>query len=116
MWSSIENFISSVSIPTLIVLIVIPLILYYWYFGRVNYWKKNNLIYFRGYPIIGNLWEVLTFKKSYYEQVYEYYFDDSVKSEAIFGYNIFTKKAVFIREPELIKNVLIRDFNQFSNR
>lgn len=46
----------------------------------------------------------------------EIYSDPRMKDEAVVGIYVINKPALIIREPELIKSVLIKDFNRFSNR
>ncbi|XP_035741324.1 uncharacterized protein LOC118450049 [Vespa mandarinia] len=90
-------------------------ILAYLYMTRkFKYWQKRGIMEIPPLPFIGNFWDCFTMKKSSAEFVQELY----KRSEGLpyIGFYIFDKPFILIRDPELVKNVLVKDFNYFFDR
>lgn len=59
---------------------------------------------------------MLTFKKCVAEQFYDFYFDEKTKDKPFVGIHMFHRPAIIIRDPELLKRILVKDFASFSDR
>ncbi|KAH8297243.1 hypothetical protein KR044_008566 [Drosophila immigrans] len=90
--------------------------IYIWFQQRHSYWKRNGVPYIEPSPILGNTLPVFKQKSSFGLHMSEIYSDPRMKDEAAVGIYVINQPALVIREPELIKTVLIKDFNRFSNR
>ena len=97
-------------------LIWIPILAYYASLFMNTYWKRKGIAYIPASPIFGNLKEVLFAKKSAAEAFGDFYFHPDAKDRPFVGINTFHKPALVIRDPELVKRILVKDFSQFSNR
>jgi cytochrome P450 family 6 len=82
---------------------------------HVNYFKKHNVPYSRSIPFLGAFTDVLIGKTSFYDITASLYNDPKLKDQPFFGIFVFHKPALFIKDPELIKNILIKDFSSFVN-
>ncbi|KAF5291123.1 hypothetical protein FQA39_LY14365 [Lamprigera yunnana] len=64
-------------------------------------------------PFIGNVYTIITLKKligTFLEDIY------NQKVDPFFGYFILNRPILFMRDPDLIKSVLIIDFDHFPDR
>ncbi|XP_003704415.1 cytochrome P450 6B1 [Megachile rotundata] len=95
-------------------LLVLVLSFYYYYTATFDFWKNRNVRGPKPVVFFGNLKETAFKKVSMTEHVKNMY--DQFKHEPVFG--IFQGKTptIVVTDLELIKNVLIRDFSQFSQR
>lgn len=100
----------------LLILVWIPLSLYYWILYRNSYWKRNGIPFIPATPFIGNMKNLLLFRKCVAEQFSDFYYDKNVQDQPFVGIHIFLKPAIIVREPELIKRILVKDFTSFANR
>jgi cytochrome P450 family 6 len=81
-----------------------------------NYFKAQNVAYLKSPPILGAFSDVVLRKKGIYDAICDIYNNPSLKHEPFYGIFLFHKPTLFIKDPELIKRVLIKDFHSFSNR
>lgn len=100
----------------LLLIVWLPLSLYYWGLYQSLYWKRKKIPSIHAKPLIGSITGIATFQKSLAEQFHDFYFDESTKDRPFVGIHIFHKPTIMIRDPELIKRVLVKDFSSFSNR
>nr|QZM07477.1 cytochrome P450 monooxygenase CYP345BA3 [Lasioderma serricorne] len=77
-----------------------------------DYWKTRGVPYVKPIPIFGNTWKLVSFKLTigvFFQDLY-----NSVK-QPFFGVFIFDTPALIIKDPELVKSILIKDFSVFDN-
>lgn len=89
---------------------------YLWFQRSHSYWRRKGLPYVQPAPILGNTLALFKQENSFGMHLSDIYSDPRMKDEAVVGIYVVNKPALIIREPELIKSVLIKDFNRFSNR
>ncbi|KAK2585576.1 hypothetical protein KPH14_010210 [Odynerus spinipes] len=65
-------------------------------------------------PFFGNFWDCFLLKKSSADFVKDLYKES--KGLPYLGFYVFDKPFILIRDPELVKHVLVKDFNVFSDR
>ncbi|XP_059616571.1 cytochrome P450 6g1-like [Phlebotomus argentipes] len=97
-------------------LICIVGFLWWWQRSSRNFWEKNGVSYIPGYPLIGVLKDTILFRKNFGEFLMELYNNDKCKDDPITGVYFFHKPSLIIRHPEIIKNVLVKDFQYFVDR
>ncbi|XP_013114332.2 cytochrome P450 6g1 isoform X1 [Stomoxys calcitrans] len=100
-----------------ILFLALLLALYVCYKVQFSYWSRRNIIpSVPGKIFSGNLIEFLTFKTNFAYHLKTIYDDPQFIDVPVVGvYDLF-KPSLFIRDPELIKSVLVRDFESFPNR
>lgn len=92
------------------------LFVFIWLRRRANFWKTTNVPYIPAKLLIGNFSQLVLQKKSVTELFKEWYFDDRIKDSPVGGITLLTQPGLMIRDPELVKRILIKDFNSFSIR
>lgn len=111
-----ENITINLLIILTLICIIIIFLFYYWAIKRANYFNYQNVPNIGILPFMGNLKDVLFQRKSIYDLIYNIYFDKKIYNQPIAGFQLFHKPGLLILEPELIKRILIKDFNLFTNR
>lgn len=99
----------------LLILLVTSILFGYLYTTRnFNYWKKKGVVFSKPLPFIGNLLDLITVKKSpgqFLDALYNKW-----KDQPYVGFFALDKPALLIRDIDIIKNILIKDFNFFKDR
>lgn len=102
-------------IPDLVLfLATISLVSYLYATRKFDYWKKRNVLYQKPVPFFGNFKEVITLKKPIGIWLREAY--NAAKDTPYFGMFVFDEPYLVLKSPQLIKHVMIKDFNNFSDR
>ncbi|KAG8039642.1 hypothetical protein G9C98_000371 [Cotesia typhae] len=103
------------SVFDFLILISGLIVLSYLYMTRkFNYWKKRGVTEITPTPFVGNFGDCLMTKKSsgqWLRDIHEW-----SSGLPYMGFYIFDKPCLLIRDPELVKNILVRDFNTFPDR
>ena len=81
-----------------------------------SYWKRNKIPFVSAKPIVGNLIDVLLFRKCVAEIFADIYNDQAAVDKPVVGIHFFHKPALVVKDPELIKSVLVKDFSSFNDR
>jgi cytochrome P450 family 6 len=88
---------------------------FYIYFKvSFNYWKKRNVPYVKPTFPFGNFGDMLFLSSSIghtFEKIYK-----KLDGEKYGGTYAFTKPGFIFRDPDIIKNVLVKDFSSFHDR
>ncbi|KAF2878651.1 hypothetical protein ILUMI_27519 [Ignelater luminosus] len=96
------------------VLTVLAYITYKSVIKPMSYWKKRNIVYSKPWPIFGNMPALLTRTKSFVEVLEELY--NEFPDRRYNGIFAFRQPQLLIRDPELIKQITIKDFDYFMDR
>ncbi|XP_029156086.1 cytochrome P450 6k1-like [Nylanderia fulva] len=105
---------SSWILDSVIILIVSVTIVYFYMTRKFKYWKKRGVTEISPTPFMGNFTECALMKKSPGLLLKELY--EQVEDEPYVGLFIFDKPFLLIRDHEVIKHILVKNFNHFSNR
>ncbi|XP_012288296.2 uncharacterized protein LOC105704030 [Orussus abietinus] len=98
-----------------IILFLAAFVAAYLYMTRkFNYWKKRGVFEVSPSPFFGNFFNCLFMKKSPGEFLKDLY--EKGEGTDYVGFYIFDKPSLLLRDPGLIKHVLIKDFNYFVDR
>ncbi|KAM0726147.1 Cytochrome P450 6k1 [Formica fusca] len=81
---------------------------------KFNYWKKRNVVEIRPTPFWGNFMDCALLKKSPGYFIKELY--NQAKGLPYIGFYVLDKPFLLVRDREIVKNVLVKDFNYFSDR
>jgi cytochrome P450 family 6 len=88
--------------------------LYFHFTRNFNFWQKLGIPYVKPTPFVGNLKECALLKTTIGEQLQRIYNEHSDKPYV--GIFSFDKPSLLIRDLELVKNVLVKDFQNFTER
>lgn len=89
---------------------------YLWFQRNHTYWQRKGIPYIPPTPIIGNTKPAFKLETSFGLYLSDIYNDPRAKDEAVVGIYALNKPGLIIRDVDLIKSVLIKDFNRFHNR
>ena len=78
-----------------------------------DYWKNRGIPYLKPTPAFGNTRQMF-FKKSFAEQFKEFY--DAFDGEPVCGVFQFRAPILVVRDPDIIKLVMVKDFLHFQDR
>ncbi|CAK1594802.1 unnamed protein product [Parnassius mnemosyne] len=99
------------------ILIALASICYFWYYyltKTFNYWKSRNVVGPKPVPLFGNLQESALRRKNIGVVFKEIY--DAYPNEKVVGMFRMTTPCLLLRDLDVIKHVLIKDFDYFSDR
>ncbi|XP_037026215.1 probable cytochrome P450 6g2 [Bradysia coprophila] len=91
-------------------------LLYYWAKQKQNYWKDRNIPYIKSPLLLGHFFKTVILKQHNIDALTHLYDHPNAKGKPFVGINVFHKPAILVREPELVRRILIKDFQYFSNR
>ncbi|XP_013141588.1 PREDICTED: cytochrome P450 6B2-like [Papilio polytes] len=98
-----------------VALIVVAVVAVYLYGTRTfRYWEKRGIKHDKPIPFFGNNWPMYSRMKSMSEIATELYW--RYPKERVVGFYRATQPELVIRDAELVKQVLVTDFNYFSTR
>lgn len=87
-----------------------------WLKHRKTYWKRNNVPHIPGSLLWGNLKKIIFLEENVAYEMNKFYYDESTKNEPFVGFYSTHKPMLMLKDPEIIKNILVKDFNLFSDR
>ena len=85
--------------------------LYFHFTRNFTFWQKLGIPYVKPTPFVGNLKDCVLMKTTIGEQLQRIYNEHSDKPYV--GIFSFDKPSLLIRDPELLKNILVKDFQTF---
>jgi len=98
----------------MIVLTILVVAAYLYMTRKFNYWKNQGVLEMPPIPFLGNFTACMTLKKSPAYFLKDLY--DQGKGMPYIGFYVLDKPFLLVRDHELIKNILIKDFNYFADR
>lgn len=78
-----------------------------------NYFTQRHVPFVRGWPLLGSLYESFLGRKSFHEVMKDYY--DRFDGHRFYGIYELMIPIYVVRDPELIKQLTIQDFDHFVN-
>lgn len=100
----------------LLVIFTILIVLFGFLRYNVDYFKRRNIPYVKANFFFGNLKELVLSKLDPCALVSKWYNHPNARDQPIVGIHVFHKPGLIVRDPELIKRILITDFSKFCNR
>lgn len=98
----------------LALIFILSLVFYYYVTRNYHFWKKQGVQEEAPTFPFGNVLTCILGKKNPSKFITELY--QKGEGENMIGFYCLDKTYLVVRDPELIKNVLVRDFNNFSNK
>ncbi|XP_076164166.1 cytochrome P450 6k1-like [Ptiloglossa arizonensis] len=91
------------------------MVVFYMYMTRkFKYWAKRGIMEIPPTPFMGNFTDCLMLKKSPSDFIKDLY--EMARGLPYMGFYIFDKPFFLVRDPELVKHILVKDFNVFNDR
>lgn len=104
-----------VGIKEILVGLIAVFSILYWYLTKnFNYWKKLKVHGPEPHSLFGNFKDVILGKAHSAITVKQIY--DEYRTEQLVGIYLRGSPYLIVRDPDLIKNILIKDFNVFPDR
>ncbi|XP_016928886.3 probable cytochrome P450 6g2 [Drosophila suzukii] len=100
----------------LILLLSLLVILYLALQKHYSYWRRMGVCEIKPKWIVGNLMGLLSMQNSPAEFISQLYNDPEAENEPFVGIHVFHKPALLLRDPDMVRNILVKDFGRFSNR
>ncbi|KAH8258525.1 hypothetical protein KR044_010834, partial [Drosophila immigrans] len=96
-----------------LVIVGLAWLLQWWHF---RHWLRLKVPSIKVTPSVGNIWRLLRGNCSFAEQFRILYESEAARGHAYVGIHVLHNHALLLREPALIKRILVEDFMQFSSR
>lgn len=96
----------------LISLIVVIILFTLYTTRRFNHWKRKNVVQLKPLPIVGSMYDVFSLKMCIGEFLKKVYLKTD---ERFIGLYVCDQPALLIRDPELVKIMLVKDFEHFND-
>ncbi|KAJ8683730.1 hypothetical protein QAD02_019522 [Eretmocerus hayati] len=109
-----EFFVNQLTSNSLIFVATSVVLLYFFVQQKFQYWKRRGIKSLPVTSIFGNFSDCIFARKPLRD-----FFRESClfgKGEKMVGFYVLDKPFLILRDPECIKDVLVRDFKNFSNR
>lgn len=81
-----------------------------------GFWQRRGVPFFPGTVFVGNMKDMCTFSKPIVNVLEDLYNSPAAKDSAAVGIHIFLRPALMVRDLDLIKAILVKDFTSFNNR
>lgn len=97
--------------PFIVLVVAVVTLLYKFVTRNLNYWKDRGIPYAKPLPLFGNFFEVMIGLKQpgrLFADLYKQF------KTPFFGIFIFNKPYLIIKDPDLIKLIMVKDFNYFT--
>jgi cytochrome P450 family 6 len=88
--------------------------LYFYFIRNFNFWKKLGVPYVKPLPLLGNLKDCVFLKVTIGEHFKNLY--DEQGDKPYVGIFSFDQPSLLVRDPELVKNILVKDSKIFADR
>ncbi|XP_015183493.1 PREDICTED: probable cytochrome P450 6a14 [Polistes dominula] len=104
------------TLELLLALTAIIVALYYYFISNYNFWKERGVAGPKPKVIVGNIGRVLIGNISMGDYLKELYDDPKFKNEPMIGIYAKSSPVLILKDLEMIKHVLIKDFSKISDR
>ncbi|OAD56572.1 putative cytochrome P450 6a14 [Eufriesea mexicana] len=101
-------------IETIGLAVTLLVLLYYYSKSKLEYWHKRDIKGPKPLPFVGNFKDIFLGKASVNDCFEEAYYN--FRNEKVVGLYVGHTPLLVLRDPEIIKNVLIKDFSIFADR
>jgi hypothetical protein len=104
----------SLALQITLALVAVAVYLIYHYFTKTfDYWKNKGVVFVKPYFLVGSMKSVLLIQEHLGDFIERLYKEHS--SERFVGYFMGKKPTLLVRDPELVKHIMIKDFAHFTD-
>jgi len=104
----------SLALQITLALVAVAVYLIYRYFTETfDYWKNKGVVFIKPIFLIGSMKSVSLIQEhlgEFFERIYKEH-----SSERFVGYFMGKKPTLLVRDPELVKHIMIKDFAHFTD-
>ncbi|XP_037712290.1 probable cytochrome P450 6t1 [Drosophila subpulchrella] len=97
-------------------LLLALIIVWLWQRHHFRYWHRLGVPFVPATPFVGNVWNLLRGACCFGDQFRELYESKEAAGRAFVGIHVLHNHALLLRDPALIKRIMVEDFSQFSSR
>ncbi|KAF2900432.1 hypothetical protein ILUMI_05749 [Ignelater luminosus] len=90
---------------------ILALLIYFKIVKPQKYWKEKGAACIKPWPIVGSMGPLVFNKKSYAGLIQDIY--NVFPEKRCVGFHLWLKPVLMIRDPELIKQIMVKDFDTF---
>ncbi|CAH1395594.1 unnamed protein product [Nezara viridula] len=94
-----------------VLFIVLLLLILMWISSMNRHWEKKGIKFSKPFPLLGNCLPMILSKKSFTDIIDDLY--NAHPNELVIGYYEFVSPKLIVRDLELARKVLIKDFSYF---
>ncbi|XP_017098788.2 probable cytochrome P450 6t1 [Drosophila bipectinata] len=122
MTTNIIALIVAIGLPVLLaingcwVLLFITAIVWLWQKRHFNFWRRLGVPSIPPTPFVGNVWNLLRGGCCFGDQFKEMYQSRAAAGHPYVGIHVLHNHALLLRDPALIKRIMVEDFSKFSSR
>ncbi|KAH8402135.1 hypothetical protein KR009_010004, partial [Drosophila setifemur] len=98
------------------VILLLISIAWLWQRHHFSHWQRLGVPFIPATPFVGNVWSLLRGDCCFGDQFRDLYQSEESSGQAYVGIHVLHNHAVLLRDPALIKRILVEDFPQFSSR
>ncbi|KAH8417476.1 hypothetical protein KR222_000725 [Zaprionus bogoriensis] len=96
----------------LAIVVVLLVLAYRWSTANYGFFAERGIEYDKPIPFVGSMWQMIARKKSMFDMIVDLY---NKGNGRVFGVFEQRMPLLMIRDPELIKQITIKDFDHFIN-
>lgn len=100
----------------LVVLLLGLLVAYIYLKYNANYFRRKGVPFIPSNILVGNIADGILGGLDFIEMVEKWYNHPAGKNLPYIGLRIFNSNIILAKDPDLVKRIMITDFNKFSNR
>jgi hypothetical protein len=97
----------------LALLLVLLALTYFYFTSTFLYWKDRDVEFIKPYPLVGSMGRVMSLKEhlaDFFQRIYK-----ENKGKSFVGFFQGKTPALVILDPQLVKNILVKDFAHFTD-
>lgn len=92
---------------------ILAVLLYYYFVKDFNYWKKRNVPFVKPVPFFGSFRNFFLMKQNIGQALWEMY---EANKKPFLGAFMMNRPCLIVCDPELVKAMLVKDFQYFDDR
>ncbi|EFA12854.2 cytochrome P450 6j1 [Tribolium castaneum] len=96
-----------------VIFFAVLFLIYYYLTRNFKHWEKKNVPFIKPLPFFGSIYDGVLMRHSIGEVFYDLYYKST---KPFVGFFILDKPCLLIRDPKLIKKILVNDFQYFYDR
>ncbi|KAH8352766.1 hypothetical protein KR084_006279 [Drosophila pseudotakahashii] len=97
-------------------ILLVLMIVWLWQRHHFWHWRRLGVPFVPATPFVGNVWNLLRGACCFGDQFRELYESKEAAGNAFVGIHVLHNHALLLRDPALIKRIMVEDFSQFSSR
>ncbi|KAI4500374.1 hypothetical protein M0802_004336 [Mischocyttarus mexicanus] len=97
-----------------VIFLLLMITVYFYMTRRFNYWKNRNVMELKPIPFFGNFADCFFLRKCPGDFIMDLH--NQSAGLPFMGFYVIDKPFFLVRDPELVKHILVKDFDYFSDK